>query len=92
VALTAVGGFLGYEMVQHHHLGVIDREDGRTVNSPEAVVARWMEAAPVTDSQMIATEDIDVAGVGPIAGPRDDEESETQRWQREGESPRDTRH
>lgn len=57
VLLTVLGGFLGWEMVQTHHVGVKDQPDVRAVNDQEAVVARWIDdARPVTDSQVLGSE------------------------------------
>lgn len=79
VLLTAVAGWFGWEMVQRHHVGVIDQPPRRAINDPDALAARVMESSPgqpVTDSQVIATE-----------------EATTGRWPRdESESGRITRH
>jgi uncharacterized membrane protein len=68
VLLTMAGGYFGFELIQHHHVGVIEAPSyGAAVNSQEALAARWMEEAPpVTDSQVIGTEDI--ASAGDVAG------------------------
>ena len=65
VLVTMAGGYFGYEMIQHHHVGVVEAPSyGAAVNSPEATAARWMEEAPpVTDSQVLGTEEI-AAGDG----------------------------
>jgi len=79
VVLTAVAGWFGWEMVQRHHVGVIEQPPRRAINDPDALAARVMESSPgqpVTDSQVIASE-----------------EATTGRWPRdEGESGRITRH
>lgn len=79
VMLTAIAGWFGWEMVQRHHIGVIEQPPRRAINDPDALAARVMEsspAQPVTDSQVIASE-----------------EATTGRWPRdESESGRITRH
>jgi uncharacterized membrane protein len=78
--VTMVAGFFGWEMVQRHHVGVLDQPPARAVDDPDAVAARWVEsnpALPVTDSQVLASQD----------------EATTGRWPREeAESGRITRH
>lgn len=80
VLFTAAAGFLGWELVQRHHIGVLDQPAARAVNDP-AAPGRWMDAGgtlPVTDSQVLAAED-----------------AETGRWPRDesaSESGRITRH
>lgn len=79
VLLTAVAGWFGWEMVQRHHIGVIEQSPGRALNDPNAVTARALESSPrlpVTDSQVLVAE-----------------EATTGRWPRdESESGRITRH
>jgi len=79
VMVTFLAGFFGWEMVQRHHVGVLEQPPARAVNDPDAVAARVMEsspAVPVTDSQVISSD-----------------EATTGRWPRdESESGRITRH
>jgi uncharacterized membrane protein len=79
VLVTLIAGWFGWEMVQRHHVGVIEQSGTRAVNDPKAVAAGWVESSPrlpVTDSQVLAAE-----------------EAPTGRWPREeGESGRITRH
>lgn len=79
VLLTALAGWFGWEMVQRHHIGVIEQPPRRAINDPDAVAARVFESSPtlpVTDSQVLASE-----------------EATTGRWPRdESESGRITRH
>ena len=92
VLLTTAGGYFGYELIQHHHVGVIEAPSyGAAVNSPEATAARWMEEAPpVTDSQVLGTEDIAAGDGGTMprrgrppgvpGGASAEDERETGRW------------
>ena len=79
VLVTLIAGWFGWEMVQRHHVGVVEQSMGRAVNDPDAVAARFGESSrslPVTDSQVLAAE-----------------EAPTGRWPREeSESGRITRH
>lgn len=79
VLITLIAGWFGWEMVQRHHVGVVEQSMRRAVNDPEAVMAHVGDSSrslPVTDSQVIASE-----------------EATTGRWPREeGESGRITRH
>jgi uncharacterized membrane protein len=83
VLLTMIAGWFGWEMVQRHHVGVLDRPDAYAVDDPDAVAARVAgqssRAMPVTDSQVLAAE-----------------EAPTGRWPRDDagatESGRITRH
>ncbi len=79
VLVTLLAGWFGWEMVQRHHVGVVEQSGRRAINDPKAATARWVESSPrlpVTDSQVLAAE-----------------EATTGRWPREeGESGRITRH
>jgi len=79
VLVTLIAGWFGWEMVQRHHVGVVEQSMRRAVNDPDAVAARFGESSrslPVTDSQVLAAE-----------------EAPTGRWPREeSESGRITRH
>ncbi len=79
VLVTLAGGFFGWEMVQRHHVGVLEQPPARAIDDPDAVAARFVEsspALPVTDSQVLAAD-----------------EAPTGRWPREeSESGRITRH
>lgn len=80
VLLTLIAGWFGWEMVQRHHVGVVEQSMGRAVNDPDAVAAHFgresSPSLPVTDSQVLASE-----------------EATTGRWPREeSESGRITRH
>jgi uncharacterized membrane protein len=79
VLVTLIAGWFGWEMVQRHHVGVVEQSMRRAVNDPGAVMARVADSSrslPVTDSQVLASED-----------------APTGRWPREeGESGRITRH
>ncbi len=79
VLLTLIAGWFGWEMVQRHHVGVVEQSGTRAVNDPNAIAAKWVESSPrlpVTDSQVMEAED-----------------ATTGRWPREeGESGRITRH
>lgn len=75
--VTMVAGWFGWEMVQRHHVGIIEQPPARAVNDPDATAARWVEsspALPVTDSQVLASQD---------------EEAQTGRWPRD-QSPTDS--
>lgn len=76
VLLTFIAGWFGWEMVQRHHVGVIDQPDAYAVDDPQAVAARVAgessRALPVTESQVLAAE-----------------EAPTGRWPRE-DSPTDS--
>lgn len=79
VLLTAIAGWFGWEMVQRHHIGVIEQTGRGAIDDPDAMAARVVESSPslpVTDSQVLAAE-----------------EATTGRWPRdESESGRITRH
>ncbi|HLU68264.1 MAG TPA: DUF2231 domain-containing protein [Kofleriaceae bacterium] len=98
LVLTMAAGFFGYEMIQHHHVGVTDMPDRQAVNSPKAVAARWMEEAPpVTDSQVIGSEEIAPGEARAGHAPRsehvrahEDEKEAGRWWPKEGDSGRDT--
>jgi uncharacterized membrane protein len=85
ILLTGAAGFFGWEMVQRHHVGVLDRPDKVAVDDPNAVAARWMDSQSVTDSQVIQAREIDRLGAY-------EEEGETARWPAEDESGRLPRH
>lgn len=81
VLVTLIAGWFGWEMVQRHHVGVIEQSQARAVDDPDALMARVgaesSPAMPVTDSQVLASQD----------------EATTGRWPREeAESGRITRH
>lgn len=79
VLITLIAGWFGWEMVQRHHLGVIEQPASRAINDPDALAARigdQSQSVPVTDSQVLESE-----------------EAPTGRWPRDGgESGRITRH
>lgn len=92
VLLTMIAGFFGWEMVQRHHVGVLDRPDTMAVNDPDAVAARWMESQPqpVTESQVISSQE---AARRSGRQPPVEDDATTGRWPRDGgESGRITRH
>jgi uncharacterized membrane protein len=60
VLVTLMGGWFGWEMVQRHHVGVVEQSMRRAVNDPDAALARVGDSSrslPVTDSQVLAAED-----------------------------------
>ena len=81
VLLTMIAGWFGWEMVQRHHVGVIDQPDAYAVDDPRAVAARvagdTSRRLPVTDSQVLAAEE---ATTG--RWPRDDSPTESGRISR----------
>jgi uncharacterized membrane protein len=68
VLVTAIAGFFGWEMVQSHHIGVVDNPDAVAVDDTSTTVGAWMEK-DVTESQVLGAESID-----------DDEGRITQQW------------
>jgi uncharacterized membrane protein len=55
VLITLAAGFFGWEMVQRHHVGVLDRPDAVAVNDREAVAARWIQPGqPLVDRKVLA--------------------------------------
>jgi uncharacterized membrane protein len=81
VLITFIAGWFGWEMVQRHHLGVIEQAPSRAINDPNALAAhlgRESQTVPVTDSQVMEEEQ---------------EQATTSRWPRDGgEGGRITRH
>ena len=81
ILLTMIAGWFGWEMVQRHHVGVIDQPGAYAVDDPRAVAARLAgdtsRTLPVTDSQVLAAEEA-------ITGrwPRDDSPTESGRISR----------
>ena len=74
VLLTAIAGWFGWEMVQRHHIGVLDQPESAVDDRPVVAsgVAGDTSSLPVTDSQVLAAEE---APTG--RWPRDDSPTES---------------